>query len=87
MVIIIDSLPNQQVEMLQGQLVTIHPDAFSTSPHCMKWAEVVDSAQSLPQHMEKEGFCIAVALEDWTEQVIGFAYGCANTPDQFGMRR
>ena len=40
-------------------------------------------AQSLPQHVGKEGFRIVVALEDPTEQVAGFAYGYANTPDQF----
>jgi GNAT superfamily N-acetyltransferase len=83
MVVITDSLANRQVEMLLGQLVTIYRDAFSSSPYCKKEAEVVDFAQSLPRHVEKEGFRIVVALEDRTEQAVGFAYGYANTPDQF----
>lgn len=82
MVVVVHSLTNQQAEAFQDQLVTIYRDAFSIAPYCKEEAEVVDFAQSLPRHVEKEGFRIIVALEDQTRQVVGFAYGYANTPDQ-----
>jgi GNAT superfamily N-acetyltransferase len=82
MVVVVHSLSNQQAEAFQDQLITIYRDCFSISPYCKKEAEIVDFAQSLPRHVEKEGFRIVVALEDQTERVVGFAYGYANTPDQ-----
>jgi GNAT superfamily N-acetyltransferase len=83
MATIIDSLTNQQVDMFLSQLVTIYREAFSIIPYCKKEAEMEDFAQSLPRHVEREGFRIVVALDDRTEQAVGFAYGHANTPDQF----
>jgi GNAT superfamily N-acetyltransferase len=83
MVVVIHSLTDEQVEEYQDQLVSVYRDAFRTPPYCKEEAEVVDFAQSLPQHVQKEGFRIVVALEVPTEQVVGFAYGYANTPDQF----
>jgi GNAT superfamily N-acetyltransferase len=82
MAIVVDSLTSQEVDIFLGQLVTIYRDAFSRTPYCKEETEVVDFAQSLPRHMEKEGFRIVVAFEDRTEQAVGFAYGLANTPDQ-----
>ena len=82
MVVVVHSLTNQQVEAFQAQLVTIYRDAFSMSPYGKEEAEVVDFAQSLPRHVEKEGFRIVVALEDRTKHAVGFGYGYANTPDQ-----
>jgi GNAT superfamily N-acetyltransferase len=62
-------------------LITIYRDAFSVPPYGKKEKEVLDFARSFPQHVKREGFRIAVALEE-TEQVLGFAYGYTNTPDQ-----
>ena len=83
MVLVVHSLTNQQAEAFRDQLVTIYRDAFSISPYCKDEAEVGDFAQSLPRHVDKEGFRIVVALEDQTEHIVGFAYGYANTPDQW----
>jgi GNAT superfamily N-acetyltransferase len=82
MIVVFHYLTNRQVEAFQDQLVTIYRDAFSSSPYCKEEAGVVDFAQSLPRHLEKEGFRIAVKLENQTKRAVGFAYGYANTPDQ-----
>jgi GNAT superfamily N-acetyltransferase len=82
MVVVVHTLANQQVDAFQDQLITIYRDAFGVSPYCKEEAEVVDLAQSLLRHVVKEGFRIVVALEDQTEQAVGFAYGYANTPGQ-----
>ncbi len=66
MVIIVRSLENPQVEAFQDQLITIYRDAFGLSPYCKEEAEVVDFAQSLPAHVEKEGFRIALAVSCMT---------------------
>ncbi len=83
MAVVVRSFTVQQVEAFHDQLVTVYRDAFTPSPYCKEKVEVVDFAQSLPQHVEKEGFHIAAALEQQTDQVIGFAYGYANTPDHW----
>jgi GNAT superfamily N-acetyltransferase len=83
MVVIVNSLTNPQIEALRDQFVTIYRDAFSAPPYCKGEDEVVDFAQSLRQHVEREGFRIAVALGDKTDQIVGFAYGYTNTPGQF----
>ncbi|HSR31210.1 MAG TPA: GNAT family N-acetyltransferase [Anaerolineae bacterium] len=82
MAVVVHALTNQQAEASQDQLVPIYRDAFSLPPYCKEEAEVVDFAQSFPQHLQKEGFRIVVAWEDRTQQVVGFAYGLANRPDQ-----
>ena len=86
MTVVVHSLTDRQVEAYQDQLVTVYRDAFRTPPYCKGEAEVMDFARSLPQHVPKEGFRIVVALEDPAEQVAGFAYGYANTPEQFWHR-
>ena len=83
MAVVVHSLTVQQVETFHDQLVVVYRDAFTPSPYCKEEVEVVDFAQSLPRHVEKEGFHIAAALEQGTDQVVGFAYGYANTPDQW----
>jgi GNAT superfamily N-acetyltransferase len=82
MAVVVHSPTNQRVAAFQDQLITIYRDAFGLSPYCKEEAEVVDFARSLPRHVEKEGFRIAVALEDQTEHAVGFAYGFVNAPDQ-----
>ena len=81
--VVVHSLTGRQVETFHDQLVAIHRDAFTIHPYCKEEAEVVDFAQSLPRHVEREGFHAKVALDDETKQVVGFAYGYANTPDQW----
>lgn len=83
MIVIASSLTNQQIEAFRDQIVTIYRDAFSAPPYRKGEKEVVGFAQSLPQHMEREGFRIVVALEDKTQQIVGFAYGYANAPAQW----
>lgn len=73
----------QQAEAFRDQLVTIYRDAFREAPYCKGEAEVVDFAQSFPRHAEKEGFRLVVASMYQAKQLVGFAYGCANTPDQW----
>ncbi len=82
MIIISSSLTNQQIEAAQDQIVTIYRDAFSAPPYRKGQDEVADFAQSLPRHGEREGFRFVAALEDKTDQIVGFAYGYANTPRQ-----
>ena len=81
--VVIRSLADQQVYAFRDQLVAIYRDAFTVPPYCKEEAEVADFAHSLPQHMERGGFRIVVAVEDQTRPAVGFAYGYANTPDQF----
>ena len=81
--LVVHSLSNQQVDAFRDQLVTIYRDAFTIHPYCKKEVEVVDFAQSLPRHVEREGYHGVVALEGQAKQVVGFAYGYTNTPDQF----
>jgi GNAT superfamily N-acetyltransferase len=70
------------MEAFRDQIVAIYRDASSAPPHCKGEGEIVDFAQSLPQQVEREGFRIVVAVEDKTDEIVGFAYGCANTPGQ-----
>ena len=83
MVVIASSLTNQQMEAYQGQMLTIYRDAFVAPPYCKGEEEVADFAQSLPQHVNREGFRMVVTLEGKPDQIVGFAYGYANTPDQW----
>jgi GNAT superfamily N-acetyltransferase len=83
MAVTVKSLSNHQIETFQDQFVTIYRDAFRASPYCKWEEEVVDFALSLPQHVEREGFRMAVAAEDGTGTLVGFAYGYKNTPDQW----
>jgi GNAT superfamily N-acetyltransferase len=76
-------LANQQIETFRDRIVTIYRDAFSAPPYRKGEDEVVDFAQSLSQHVEREGFRMVAAWEDETDQIVGFAYGYANTPDQW----
>jgi GNAT superfamily N-acetyltransferase len=80
---ILRTLTDQQAEALQDRIVSIYRDAFSAQPYCRGEEEVEDFARSLPQHVKREGFCITVALDRRTDEVVGFAYGHANTPDQW----
>jgi GNAT superfamily N-acetyltransferase len=82
MAVIVRSLSNQQIETFQGQFVTVYRDAFGAPPYCKGEDEVMDFAQSLPQHAEREGFRMVVAVEDGTGALVGFAYGYKNTPGQ-----
>jgi ribosomal protein S18 acetylase RimI-like enzyme len=70
------------MESFQGQCVAVYRDAFSAPPYCKAEEEVIDFAQSLPQHLEREGFRLVVAAEGATGAVAGFAYGYKNTADQ-----
>ena len=83
MAVVVHSLGVQEVKAFHDQLVTIYRDAFTPAPYCKAQADVVDFAQSLPRHVRREGFHMAVALEPGADQVAGFAYGYANTPDQW----
>jgi GNAT superfamily N-acetyltransferase len=87
MVVLIHSLTDELVDEYQNQLVFVYRDAFRTPPYNKGEAEVMDFAESLPQHVRQDGFRIVLALEDRAEQVAGFAYGYANTPDQFWHRQ
>lgn len=80
--IAIHSPTGQQAKALAAQLVTVYRDAFRAPPYSKRKAEVLDLARSLPQHVAREGFHIVTAVEVQTDQVVGFAYGYANTPDQ-----
>jgi GNAT superfamily N-acetyltransferase len=80
--LIVSSPTNPQIQAFRDHFVTIYRDAFSAPPYGKKEKEVMDFARSLPQHVKREGFRIVVALEE-TGQVLGFAYGYTNTPDQF----
>ncbi|NIM94498.1 MAG: GNAT family N-acetyltransferase [Anaerolineales bacterium] len=87
MKVVVQSLTNRQLDAFQDHLVRIYRDAFSVFPYFEEDAEVEDFARSLPLHVESEGFRIVVALRDPSEQVVGFAYGLANTTDQFWYKR
>ena len=82
MIAIVNSLTNQQIKALEDQFILVYRDAFSAPPYCKEEKEVVDFAQSFPQHVERQGFRLVAALENETGQVLGFAYGYANTPGQ-----
>jgi GNAT superfamily N-acetyltransferase len=77
------SLANQQIEACRDQIVTIYRDAFSAPPYYRGEEEVLDFARSLPQVVEREGFRFIVAVEETTDEIVGFAYGYANTPGQW----
>jgi GNAT superfamily N-acetyltransferase len=83
MTVILRTLTGQQAEALQDRIVSIYRDAFSAQPYCKGEEEVEDFARSLPQHVRREGFRISAALDHGTDEVVGFAYGHANTPDQW----
>jgi GNAT superfamily N-acetyltransferase len=74
---------NQEAEALHGQLVTIYRDAFRGPPYFKGEGEVADFAQSLPRHMQQQGFGMVVVLEGPAREVVGFAYGFENTADQW----
>lgn len=82
MVKITKSLTLQQIQSHRNQFVNIYREAFSAPPYCKKEDEVFDFAQSLPHHVEKAGFEMAVAFEKQSEAIIGFAYGYTNRPDE-----
>ena len=83
MAVIAGSLSSQQIEAFRDQFVRIYRDAFGAPPYQKEEEEVADFAQSLPQHVSREGFRIAVALDARPERILGFAYGFANTSDQW----
>ena len=79
MIMITKSLTSQQIKAHQDQFVAIYRRAFRAPPYSKGEFEVVDFAQSFRGHVEKEGFQMAVAFEDETDEMVGFAYGYANT--------
>jgi GNAT superfamily N-acetyltransferase len=83
MAVIVESLSNQQIEAFQSQFAPVYRDAFSAPPYCKGEEEVMDFAQSLPQHVKREGFRMVVAVEGGTGALVGFAYGYRNTPGQW----
>ncbi|MCB9421855.1 MAG: GNAT family N-acetyltransferase [Ardenticatenaceae bacterium] len=44
---------------------------------------MADFAHFLPQHVLRDRFRMVTALEDRTDEIVGFAYGFASTSDQF----
>jgi GNAT superfamily N-acetyltransferase len=83
MVVVVHSPTDQEAESYQLQLVPIYRDAFGKPPYHKEEAEVVDFAQSFPRHVHEEGFRLVVARQELRKRIVGFAYGYANTPDQF----
>ena len=83
MTVVAGPLTDQQIEAFQDPIVTIYRAAFSALPYRKGEEEVADFAQSLLQHVKREGFRVVAAVEDKTDQIAGFAYGYANTPDQW----
>ncbi|MBU0494967.1 MAG: GNAT family N-acetyltransferase [Chloroflexi bacterium] len=82
MTVIVSTFSNQQIEAFQSQFVTIYRDAFKAPPYCKGEEEAMDFAQSLPQHVEREGFRMVVAVEDGAGTLVGFSYGYQNIPGQ-----
>jgi hypothetical protein len=76
------SLTPQQIKAHQDRFVTIYRHAFRAPPYSKGEREIIDFAQSLGPHVENEGFQMVVAFEKETDEIVGFAYGYANTPDQ-----
>jgi GNAT superfamily N-acetyltransferase len=81
--VVLRALTGQQTEALKDRIVSVYRDAFGAPPYCRGEAEVADFARSLPQHVKREGFRISAVFDRGTDEVIGFAYGYANTPDQW----
>lgn len=83
MQITVDSLSAQRARALLDELVTLYRDAFGGPPYCKGEEEVAEFAQSFPRHVEAEGFRIVAAWRNETGPVVGFAYGYANSSDQW----
>jgi GNAT superfamily N-acetyltransferase len=75
-------LKDPQIEACQDQIVQVYQDAFSVPLYGKQEAEVVDFAQSFPEHTRKTGFRLVTALEDNSERMAGFAYGYLEVPGQ-----
>jgi GNAT superfamily N-acetyltransferase len=75
-------LTPQQIKVHQDRFVTIYRHAFHAPPYSKGEREVSDFAQSLGHHVENEGFQMVVAFEKETDEIVGFAYGYAHTPEQ-----
>jgi len=82
MVEITNSLTPRQIYTYKNQFVTIYRRAFKAPPYSKEESEVVEFAHFLPHHVEKAGFQMVVAIETQSDEIVGFAYGYANTPDQ-----
>jgi GNAT superfamily N-acetyltransferase len=85
--VIVHLLTTQLAEAHQLQLVAINRDAFRVVPYRKEETEVEVLSESLPQHMEREGFRIVVAHDGQNGRPVGFAYGYGNTPDQWWHRQ
>ncbi len=83
MIKIVKSWTSQQIQEQQNQLVHIYRQAFSSPPYNKDEIEVADFAYFLPQHVMRDGFQMVAAMEEQNNEVVGFAYGFANTSDQF----
>jgi GNAT superfamily N-acetyltransferase len=82
MITINDALTHQQLLTHQDRFVSIYRAAFRVPPYGKQEDEVMDFAQSLPRHMAREAFQLVAAIEDRTQEIVGFAYGYSNRPGQ-----
>lgn len=57
--------------------------AFAAPPYGEGAAELTRFAQTLPRHVDRDGFRLVVAREATTRQIVGFAYGYTGRPGQW----
>jgi ribosomal protein S18 acetylase RimI-like enzyme len=76
-------LTDVEVEDWHVQVVGVYRRAFGAPPYNKGEVEVAGFAQSLPEHMRREGFRFVAAFEGERESLVGFSYGHISRPGQF----
>jgi GNAT superfamily N-acetyltransferase len=72
-----------QVKVSQKHIVGVYREAFRASPYGKQEEEVLDFAESLLSHTQREGFRFVAATRGTSERMVGFAYGHLSVPGQF----
>jgi ribosomal protein S18 acetylase RimI-like enzyme len=81
--VVLKDLTDAGIEDWHGHIVGVYRRAFGAPPYNKGEVEVTGFAQSLPEHVRREGFRFVAAFEGENESMVGFAYGYISKPGQF----
>lgn len=76
-------LPPGQVERFHEQIVNTYRRAFREPPYNRTEVEVLAFENSFSRHIQREDFRFAGAIENASEQMVGFTYGYTSQPGQW----
>jgi GNAT superfamily N-acetyltransferase len=79
----IQEVSKAKLTNLGESLVGIYQAAFAAPPYAKSAAEVADFRRWFPDHTARHGFRLRLAVDERSDQPVGFAYGFDQTHDRF----